>query len=85
MEQLKERYFIVMYAFLAVQRFLIWDISTYRCGHITLSTNDGKYINLEKLIPLIKKDLKNAQAIVITNIIELNQQDYQSWTQTNQN
>lgn len=64
----KERYFIVFYFFL--------DKEKNGHGFCGIVTNDGGYLNRDETLKEIKE--QNEQA-VLTNIIELNQQDYESW------
>ena len=63
----KERYFIVFYK---------TDVNQ---GGMDIIQKDGNYINYSQTIKDIKNSVKNAKETIITNIIELNQQDYESW------
>ena len=62
-----ERYFIVFYK---------TDVNQ---GGMDIIQKDGNYINYSQTIKDIKNSVKNAKETIITNIIELNQQDYESW------
>ena len=61
----KERYFIVFYE------------TTTEKGNSSVSTK-GQYLNHDDIIKKIAKS-NNLKVVIITNIIELNQQDYESW------
>lgn len=70
---LKTRYFIVTYIFKS-------SPNIYATGTAVIVSDRGKYINNKETVDKLKKLDKISGPLIITNIIELSEEDYKEYT-----
>lgn len=68
-----ERYFLIFYTG-NIQP------SGQQIGHLTHISYNGKYPNANGIVEWLKEQNPQTQQFVITNLIELNKDDFEHWT-----